>query len=88
MKLQENVTFKNLEIINIKKKKLFFLVLLEMQEINCVKVGNKSGVKGRIHIHLYTHTHIHAQYVTTFCESIAYIKRGVQIMTVKLSRYS
>ena len=81
MQLQENVTVKNLEIINIKKK-IFFLVFLEMQEINCVKVGNKSGVKGRIH------THIHAQYVTTFCESIAYIKRGVQIMSVKLSRYS
>ena len=76
-----------MEIINIKKK-LFFLVLLEVQVINCVKVGNKSGVKGRIHIHLYTHTYIHAQYITTFCESIAYIKRAVQIMSVKLSRYS
>ena len=59
MRLQENVGVKNLEIINIKKTFFFFLVLLEVQEINCVKVGNKSGVKGRIHTHLYTHTHIH-----------------------------
>ena len=57
---------KNLEIINIKKNFFFFfLVLLKVQEINCVKAGDKSGVKGRIHIHLYTyrythtHTHIH-----------------------------